>query len=340
MAEENPKPSSSSNSSGEGKNLLHGAIGFMVFVALFVGWLNTASFLNDDNGVDENTGILSVSRLLPSGSLAIGQKVVNKQLNNIRQQVGGAIIGNQDKREIGTILEGPVNKFGSIWWRVDYPNAPDGWTEEKGITSKVATFRAFNIFPILYDNFLKPVGIIFSIIGGFIFVVIYFLHSEANAQEEKLQAIRKKKALAYFRPELEKAEHVVDDTGDVPFNLPTSEDVPEVQQHSSSVAKNERWEHVKKLMESHSDNDWRQAILEADIILDSMVERMGYDGDTLFERLKKIEQSDFVTLENAFEGHRARNKIAHSGSEFHLSRNEADRIIGLYEKVFREFYYI
>lgn len=103
---------------------------------------------------------------------------------------------------------------------------------------------------------------------------------------------------------------------------------------------NPRWEHVKLLMESESENDWRLAILEADIMLADMVERMQYPGETLGEKLKGIERSDFNTIDNAWEAHKVRNKIAHEGSDMQLTQREAKRVIGLYESVFEEFHYI
>ncbi len=104
--------------------------------------------------------------------------------------------------------------------------------------------------------------------------------------------------------------------------------------------KNERWESIERHMDTENENDWRQAILEADIILDEMVARMGYKGDNLGERLKNIEASDFKTLQNAWEAHKVRNRIAHDGSEYTLSRHEAKRTIELYKSVFHEFEYI
>ncbi len=67
---------------------------------------------------------------------------------------------------------------------------------------------------------------------------------------------------------------------------------------------------------------------------------MGYKGMTIGDKLKTIESSDFTNLDNAWEAHRTRNMIAHEGSDFQLNQNEAKRIIGLYEKVFKEFYFI
>lgn len=101
--------------------------------------------------------------------------------------------------------------------------------------------------------------------------------------------------------------------------------------------RNERWESVERHMDSENPNDWRLAIIEADTILDELVKKMGYEGDTMGERLKNIEISDFTTLQDAWEAHKIRNRIAHEGSTFLLTKREARRVISLYEKVFKEF---
>ena len=103
---------------------------------------------------------------------------------------------------------------------------------------------------------------------------------------------------------------------------------------------NERWDKILEYINSESSNDWRQAIIEADIILEDIILRAGYPGETLGEKMKGIEKSDFRTLDEAWEAHKIRNKIAHDGSGFQLSKREALRIIDLYKKVFEEFYYI
>lgn len=104
--------------------------------------------------------------------------------------------------------------------------------------------------------------------------------------------------------------------------------------------KRERWEVVINHLNSGNQAEWKLAIMEADNILDDMVEKIGYAGENLGERLRVVEQSDFNTIQSAWEAHKIRNKIAHEGSKFELSEREARRIIGLYEKVFKEFEYI
>ena len=58
------------------------------------------------------------------------------------------------------------------------------------------------------------------------------------------------------------------------------------------------------------------------------------------EKLKAVEKSDFTTIESAWEAHKARNMIAHEGSDFLINQREIHRIISLYEAVFKEFYLI
>lgn len=100
-----------------------------------------------------------------------------------------------------------------------------------------------------------------------------------------------------------------------------------------------RWDKVFAYLESDNQSDWKQAIIEADNLLDEMVKSMHYPGENLGERLKNIEPSDFVTLQDAWEAHKVRNQIAHE-SDFSLTRREARRVMGLYEKVFKEFNFI
>ncbi len=102
---------------------------------------------------------------------------------------------------------------------------------------------------------------------------------------------------------------------------------------------NKEWERVLKYLNSDNSADWKIAVLEADKILDALVKKMGYDGETLGERLKVVEPSDFLTLPQAWEAHRLRNRLAHE-ADFQMTLRDARRALALYEQVFREFDYI
>jgi len=98
-----------------------------------------------------------------------------------------------------------------------------------------------------------------------------------------------------------------------------------------------RWAYIKKLIESTNETDWRQAIIEADIMLDEMLTRIGLTGISIGEKLKSANPAHFGTLQNAWEAHKVRNEIAHQGSSYKLSNQLAYRTITNYEAAFREF---
>ncbi len=102
----------------------------------------------------------------------------------------------------------------------------------------------------------------------------------------------------------------------------------------------ERWERVQTHVSSENPNDWRQAIMEADIMLDDVLTTLGYQGEGIGEKLKRVELGDMKARQDAWDAHLVRNKIAHEGSDFALTKYEAQRIINQYKKVFEEFYYI
>ncbi|MBX4206427.1 hypothetical protein KW784_01425 [Candidatus Parcubacteria bacterium] len=100
---------------------------------------------------------------------------------------------------------------------------------------------------------------------------------------------------------------------------------------------NEKWTKVLEHIYSNSPSDWRLAIIEADIMLDELLTAKGYHGDSIGDKLKGVLPGDMKSLDAAWEAHKVRNRIAHSGSDFELSEREAKRVITLFESVFKEF---
>lgn len=102
----------------------------------------------------------------------------------------------------------------------------------------------------------------------------------------------------------------------------------------------EKWQLIVEHSESNIESNWRLAIIEADIILDELLDKLNLPGNTIGEKLKAVEPSDFRTLDAAWEAHKARNMIAHEGQGYLLNQRDTRRIISLYESVFREFFVI
>ncbi|MDP3763119.1 MAG: hypothetical protein Q8Q92_00430 [bacterium] len=101
--------------------------------------------------------------------------------------------------------------------------------------------------------------------------------------------------------------------------------------------KNEKWEKVLKYANSDNASDWRLAIIEADVMLEEFLRTAGYHGESVGEMLKSVDKNEFSTLDDAWEAHKMRNAVAHSGQDFQLNEHETKRIIALFGKVFREF---
>lgn len=171
------------------------------------------------------------------------------------------------------------------------------------IYATIAYFRSEDFFELI--SLIWWIGLTTSILffGG----IIYF--------SLKLSAIRKERNEKVFGTSGGKLENI------------------------KEPVKNERWEKIKKKMDSDNPSDWNLAIIDADKILDEMLVAMGYSGENLGERLKAVEPSDFLTLNEAWEAHKIRNQIAHE-DDFVLTQREAKATIAKFEKVFQEFNYI
>lgn len=100
-----------------------------------------------------------------------------------------------------------------------------------------------------------------------------------------------------------------------------------------------RWQKVQSHLNSPNQNDWKQAVLEADTMLLDVLTGLGYQGDGVGEKLKRVQPGDFRNLDNAWEAHKLRNTIAH-GAGYQLDHHTAVQAIHKFRSVFEEFYYI
>ena len=136
---------------------------------------------------------------------------------------------------------------------------------------------------------------------------------------EQLKVIRKKEAEKHDL-KVEPAFEVTKDAGDRDLSV--------------------QWDKATALLASANPNDWKQAILDADTMLDAVLTGLGYQGESIGEKLKRVQPGDFKHLDDAWEAHKVRNQIAHEGAAFALTHHQANETIQRYRRVFEEFYYI
>jgi len=303
-------------------------IGFDRYLDSINSKLESSSVFNDEKNDSSQKTSFGFGELFSTGKISLGSKVSNKKEVEVRNEPAGQILGLQKKGEIARVLEGPITKFNINWWRMDYKNAPDGWVNGNNVTAYVGLFSLFNFFPWLFSG-LQKILILLGVVSLILIVLVVRKRNDIRKLQKKKEELKKEQSgfNANGNFKIEKDELPIP-------GLPIGEAPPVAD------VSNRRWKNIQSLINSHNLNDWKQAIIEADILLDEMLDKMGYHGDSIGDKLKQIEASDFLTLNQAWEAHKVRNQIAHQGSNYILSRDEAEKVIGLYGEVFKEFYFI
>lgn len=331
MADDKKKDAPPPSTVKDGYQTMAEIAGFLLLLLVVTGFFVQTRAPQILSGNKNQQQTVTTNTFPSAGNIQIGSKVFSKVSVVVRNEPAGGVIGSQEKSASGTVIDGPVDLYGTRWWNINYKNAPDGWVEEQFITAQIVLFFIKNFFPALW-GFIKIASlwltIIFAVLVAYVMVKTHQLNKKEKEEEEK-----EKERVEHAHPQVISASSIVTTTSHPPLNLPTEEPTEE-------IAKDGRWLHIEQLMQSFNENDWRQAIIEADIILEEMLDKMGYEGDTIGDKLKNVEESDFGTLDKAWEAHKVRNRIAHMGSTYKLTRQEAERVIGYFRDVFEEFYFI
>ncbi len=99
---------------------------------------------------------------------------------------------------------------------------------------------------------------------------------------------------------------------------------------------NPRWKYILTLMQSPNESDWRVAIMESDAILEDALRERGLSGGTVADLLEGARESGYRYIQDVWDAHIIRNKIAHDGSEYPLSQIEARRVLKMFQNFFEE----
>lgn len=96
-----------------------------------------------------------------------------------------------------------------------------------------------------------------------------------------------------------------------------------------------QWSKVTERLSSAREADCKLAIIEADGLLSEALESMGLKGESTGEKLKNLSLDALPDLENVREVHDIRNSIIHD-PDYQLTLDQAKKILGTYEKAFRD----
>ncbi len=239
-------------------------------------------------------------------SLIGGNVSTNKNGTRLFASPGGELIGTVNNGVSGEIIEGPIVVDGVRYFHVKFDNGMEGWVSENDLNYVEEIEPNLFVRTLLFIySLVKYIKYIFILLGILFAGLITYLY----------------KAIVKLRTEEREKLY--------PNGIKERVD--------EKPMINPRWAKVLDGLNSPNESDWRLSILEADIMLYDLLEKMSLPGETIGDKLKAVDPADFRTVNNAWEAHKIRNQIAHDGAEFKLTDREAKRVVALYMTVFEEF---
>lgn len=91
-----------------------------------------------------------------------------------------------------------------------------------------------------------------------------------------------------------------------------------------------KWKKIMARLKTGQEFEYKLAVIEADSLFDDIVENMGYSGESLSERLKKLSIDMVPNLEQILQAHKIHNDIIHD-PDYKLGLEEAKEILIVFE---------
>lgn len=96
-----------------------------------------------------------------------------------------------------------------------------------------------------------------------------------------------------------------------------------------------KWDDIVRKAEAGGPAGYPMAIIEADVLLENSLGRMGFLGKNLAERLRSLAPSELPNVNDVWEAHKLRNKIAHE-PDFRPSQDETTKALGTYKRALED----
>jgi len=95
------------------------------------------------------------------------------------------------------------------------------------------------------------------------------------------------------------------------------------------------WQRISERLELGSEDEYKMAILEAEEMLDNILEKMGYLGKNLEEKIDKLPLVSVSNIGNLKDISQIRKRIVYNPDQ-ELSLDEAKRILGIFEQALKD----
>lgn len=97
-----------------------------------------------------------------------------------------------------------------------------------------------------------------------------------------------------------------------------------------------KWKEIEKGLHSDNESDWKAAVVAADNLIDDILKKMGYAGETMDDRLASIPQGQIENLDELKKAHTIKKKVVHD-EKFELDKDTAEDAILAYEEFLKIF---
>ncbi len=95
------------------------------------------------------------------------------------------------------------------------------------------------------------------------------------------------------------------------------------------------WQKISKRLELGSEDEYKMAVLEAEEMLDKVLEKMGYLGKNLKEKVDKLPFTAVSNINGLRDISQTRKRIVYNPDQ-ELSLDEAKRILDIFEQVLKD----
>lgn len=122
------------------------------------------------------------------------------------------------------------------------------------------------------------------------------------------------------------------------FNYRLKEDYIEFKKSKPffNIKIDKDWEKIMRHANHDKESERKLAVIEADDTLNSVLSKLGYEGENLLEKLEGLNQEIVPNLEELKEVHKERRDLVYDPNKS-LPKEEAQRIISVYEETFKNF---
>jgi hypothetical protein len=96
-----------------------------------------------------------------------------------------------------------------------------------------------------------------------------------------------------------------------------------------------QWMKILQRLESELETEYKLSVIEADLLLNDVMKRLGYEGKILSEKLERAKPGVFSQLQTLKEADQVYQNLVYDTS-YHLIQSDAKRIVAEFERALSE----